>query len=232
MSIKLNDNIEIYSPKPTDTRYGAFADLAAARSAIPERYRHLGLTVGIGTTSIEEYWWKAGITDNDLILKTNDATGGSGYSGTSGTSGKSGYSGVSGYSGASGTSGVSGYSGAQGPPGPGGDGSSLRLVVYYPDAPPNNLRLLGFKTDVALSFPEDLSGSEIIAFTAPTLDAVYTLEKNNSSVGTVTFLMDGSTTIACNAFTLAIGDTFSIITQPELDDTLKDVSFNIIAEKI
>lgn len=70
MAILLNDNVQIYAPKALDNRYGPYASLELAKSSVASVNRHLGLTVGIGTTLIVEYWWKAGIEDTDLVLKT------------------------------------------------------------------------------------------------------------------------------------------------------------------
>jgi hypothetical protein len=69
MSVTIQDNFNTAAPKPTDGRYGPYANVAAAKAAIPEVYRYKGLTVGVGTP-VEEYWWDNGITDLDLVPKT------------------------------------------------------------------------------------------------------------------------------------------------------------------
>lgn len=70
MSILLNDNLKIAAPLPVDFRYGPHASLAAAKTAIPESQRYLGLVVAILSGGVPtEYWFKAGITDNDLVVK-------------------------------------------------------------------------------------------------------------------------------------------------------------------
>lgn len=57
---------------PTDAWYGPYADLAAARTAIPTTMR-LHRTVGIITAgAIVEYWWKSGSGDADLEEKIAD----------------------------------------------------------------------------------------------------------------------------------------------------------------
>ena len=76
MAILLNDNVQVYAPKALDNRYGPYSTLELAKSSVAEVNRHLGLTVGIGTTLIVEYWWKTGITDTDLVLKTTGEGGG------------------------------------------------------------------------------------------------------------------------------------------------------------
>lgn len=78
MAILLNDNVQVFAPKALDNRYGPYASLELAKSSVASVNRHLGLTVGIGTTLIVEYWWKAGIADTDLVLKTTGEGGTSG----------------------------------------------------------------------------------------------------------------------------------------------------------
>ncbi len=72
MGIVLNDNLSIQAGKPADAKYlnssnATYTNVAAAKSAIPVSYRYPGLTVNVGT---DEYWWKTGLTDGDLVLKT------------------------------------------------------------------------------------------------------------------------------------------------------------------
>lgn len=70
MSILLNDNLKIAAPLPVDFRYGPHASLAAAKSAIPESQRYVGLVVSILVGGLPtDYWWRSGITDNDLVVK-------------------------------------------------------------------------------------------------------------------------------------------------------------------
>jgi len=72
MSINLNDNIQVSSGKPLDSRYlnglSAYVSVAAVNSAIPISTRYLGLTVLIGTI---EYWYQNAITDVGLIIKSS-----------------------------------------------------------------------------------------------------------------------------------------------------------------
>lgn len=73
MAIILNDNLDIRAPKSTDNRYvngGVFPyiSISEVTSIIPESYRHIGLTVNISGV---EYWFKDGITDSDLVIKSS-----------------------------------------------------------------------------------------------------------------------------------------------------------------
>lgn len=85
MAIILNDNLDIRAPKSTDNRYvngGVFPYISVAEvtSTIPESYRHIGLTVNIQG---EEYWFKEGVTDSDLVLKSSfDNSAFTGYTAT------------------------------------------------------------------------------------------------------------------------------------------------------
>lgn len=74
MAISLNDNIEIIAPKPTDSRYFAsgnipWVSVATVNSGINVSKRFIGLTVNINNF---EYWYKDGVADNQLILKSPD----------------------------------------------------------------------------------------------------------------------------------------------------------------
>lgn len=78
MAIPVNDNIQNSSPKSLDNKYGIFASgafraytsISEANSSIGSGLRYLGLTVLINTGSANvEYWYLAGITDGDLVIK-------------------------------------------------------------------------------------------------------------------------------------------------------------------
>lgn len=78
MSILLNDNLSIQAPRPVDANYGPYASTTAANAAISSANRYVGLTVGIGTTTVSEYWYNGGIADVNLIAKSTG--GGAGVS--------------------------------------------------------------------------------------------------------------------------------------------------------
>ena len=81
MSILLSDSISIPSSLPVDYKYGPYSSTIAANSAIPIGSRYVGLTVGIGTTTVAEYWYNGGTSDDKLVVKS--AGGGGGGGGTS-----------------------------------------------------------------------------------------------------------------------------------------------------
>ena len=73
MSINLSDNIQIGQQLPVDSRYlngySTWADVTTAVGGIPSALRFIGLTVNVAGV---EYWWKDGITDPNLIIKSPD----------------------------------------------------------------------------------------------------------------------------------------------------------------
>lgn len=83
MSIKLGDNISITAGLPADCRYYngnvPYVDEAEVNSVISEGVRYSGLTVNVAGV---EYWYKDGVTDNDLIEKTTSGGGLLNWSGT------------------------------------------------------------------------------------------------------------------------------------------------------
>lgn len=69
MAISINDNYNLSAGKPFDDRYlnisTPWVDKEEVLTAITT-YRYVGLTVNIDG---DEYWWKDGLTDGDLVLK-------------------------------------------------------------------------------------------------------------------------------------------------------------------
>lgn len=57
-----------------DYFYGPYESIEQANSNIPKSYRKQGRTVGIinSQKGIDEYWYKEGIEDNHLVIKTQD----------------------------------------------------------------------------------------------------------------------------------------------------------------
>ena len=80
----IGNKIQIVNPSANvDAKYGPWNSIAEAKTGVIQALREKGLTVGvIESESIVEYWWKSGITDNDLVLKT-EVGGGSGTPGVS-----------------------------------------------------------------------------------------------------------------------------------------------------
>jgi hypothetical protein len=71
MAILLNDNLNIASAKPVDSRYGPYSSVEQAKQNLSVYRRYRGLTIGvIESNSIIEYWFKDSTADEDLELKT------------------------------------------------------------------------------------------------------------------------------------------------------------------
>ena len=73
MAIKLSDSIRVGQQKPLEDKYFnelvPYTSTTQVNTLLPKAVRHIGLTVNING---EEYWYKDGIEDNDLILKVNN----------------------------------------------------------------------------------------------------------------------------------------------------------------
>jgi hypothetical protein len=73
MAITFNDNIIVSAGKALDYKYGPFDTTIIALDTVKILQRYRGLTIGIGDTTVVEYWFKDGIEDSDFVQKT--ATG-------------------------------------------------------------------------------------------------------------------------------------------------------------
>lgn len=71
-SFDLSVNVRNANPSANiDFYYGTYESVAEACASVPKVVRMIGKTVGIVQNgSIEEYWWKSGIEDSDLVLKS------------------------------------------------------------------------------------------------------------------------------------------------------------------
>ena len=115
MSILLNDNLNISSAKPADSRYGPYNTVAEALAAVPSFQRYRGLVVAIVGVTLKEYWFKAGILDTDLEEKPTEGLDGAvGFTGSQGVVGFTGSQGIVGFVGSQGIKGDIGYTGSQG----------------------------------------------------------------------------------------------------------------------
>lgn len=71
MSIQINDNFIVEANKPLDARFGPYADESTALASVPLYQRYIGLTLGVGTTSVSIYQFINGIQDADLVNTGN-----------------------------------------------------------------------------------------------------------------------------------------------------------------
>ena len=81
-TFNLSKRIKIVVPSSNvDSMYGPYNSVSAANAAIISGVREKGKTVGVLINgAVEEYWWKSGITDSDLVLKTAESGGDSPFS--------------------------------------------------------------------------------------------------------------------------------------------------------
>lgn len=80
MAINLSDNLQVNFPKHIDARLydnqTPYSSSAQVTGSIISPYRYKGLTVFISSsTEVAEYWFRDGIADTDLILKTSPSSG-------------------------------------------------------------------------------------------------------------------------------------------------------------
>lgn len=70
MAIKLSDSIRVGQQKPLEDKYFnelvPYTSITQVNTLLPKAVRHIGLTVNING---EEYWYKDGIEDSNLVLK-------------------------------------------------------------------------------------------------------------------------------------------------------------------
>ena len=73
MSIKLSDSIRVGQQKPLEDKYFnelvPYTSTSQVNTLLPKAVRHIGLTVNIDG---EEYWYKDGIEDSNLVLKVSN----------------------------------------------------------------------------------------------------------------------------------------------------------------
>ena len=73
MAIKLSDSVRVGQQKPLEDKYFnelvPYTSTSKVNTLLPKAVRHIGLTVNING---DEYWYKDGIEDSNLILKSNN----------------------------------------------------------------------------------------------------------------------------------------------------------------
>lgn len=64
-----------FKPYPQiDKRYGPYTSTSEVLTSLPKENRCIGLTIGVvSASSIEEYWFKDGIEDSNLVKKAEDS---------------------------------------------------------------------------------------------------------------------------------------------------------------
>lgn len=101
--------------------------------------------------------------------------------------------------------------------------------AFYPGAPTSSAIIVRIPTARDVNFAANFSGSYAVASVAATASTVFTVTKNGSSIGTITFAISATTgtftTSGGSAQTLAAGDVLAIVAPSTPDATLANVGF-------
>lgn len=109
-------------------------------------------------------------------------------------------------------------------------GTTAAIVSFFGSSKPGASAVMGrFVATEAVTFPASLTGSQGYADTAPTASAAFTVRKNGTNVGTITFAAATKTATftAASAITLAAGDRLDVIAPASADATMADVSITL-----
>jgi len=84
--INLTDNFNLNKPAHLDARVGPWESVNDATTNVPFDQREIGLTIVVDDGSgAVEYWWKDGLSNGDLELKSSGGGGGVAWGGITGT---------------------------------------------------------------------------------------------------------------------------------------------------
>lgn len=84
--INLTDNFNLNKPAHLDARVGPWESVNDATANVPFDKREIGLTIIVDDGSgAVEYWWQEGLSNGDLVLKSNGGGGGVAWGGITGT---------------------------------------------------------------------------------------------------------------------------------------------------
>jgi hypothetical protein len=76
MGIPVTSNFDISAPGFIDSRSGPYTSSNSATSSIDINFRYKGLTIFVSSSEeIAEYWWRDGVNNDQLILKTSPSSG-------------------------------------------------------------------------------------------------------------------------------------------------------------
>lgn len=103
------------------------------------------------------------------------------------------------------------------------------IVLFYPDSPQADELMLLHVLAQSIDFTDGLPGSQALASTAATAETVFSIQYEGVEVATCTFAAAGTvgTYAATSEFTIAPGETFSIVAPASPDATLADITFTI-----
>ena len=104
-----------------------------------------------------------------------------------------------------------------------------QIEDWQPGKPAAGATVKRFVAFRAFSIPSGVTNAKANAGTAATASAVFNLQKNGATFGTMTFAADGTvpTWAAATATSFAAGDVFSIVAPASQDATLADIAYYI-----
>lgn len=103
---------------------------------------------------------------------------------------------------------------------------------YVPGAPTDALECLRLTMTHAVTFPSGLTGSQSKASTASTGTVAFSVKKNGTEFGTITFTTSATGTFAAaSATSLAIGDQLTVVAPATADSTLADIGISLLATR-
>lgn len=170
-------------------------------------------------------------------------TGPQGPQGPAGPAGPQGDVGPTGPAGATGPAGPEGPQGIQGPAGPTGatgpagadgvDATASRIISFFVSFTPDASEvLLLYPILEATTLPDDFSGSVGRVLTNPTSSFVIDVQKNGSSVGTITISTSGVFTFNTTGTTVSLvsGDYLTFVAPATPDATIKNFGVTMTGE--
>jgi len=105
------------------------------------------------------------------------------------------------------------------------------VVAFYENSPVDGQILSAIKMTRPVTFSEDFAGSQGFAETQATANTVFSVEKNGTEVGTITFLATTTTpvfaTTSSGDLNYTIGDIFKIVSPTPADVGLTGISLTL-----
>lgn len=165
---------------------------------------------------------------------SNGATGPTGVTGPTGAPGTNGTNGTNGVTGPTGATGATGL-GATGPTGSTGPGltGAADIACFFPGVPAASQLLFRMQVVRAFTWAASLTGSLFSAVTAATATYVVTINRNGSSIGTLSWAASGTvpTVTFASGVTFAVNDVITLTGQSTPDTTLANISMNFFGSR-
>lgn len=109
--------------------------------------------------------------------------------------------------------------------------TNFGIPTWLEGLPLDAEKVFEFKANFDFTIPPSLAGTKVTVGTNPTATAVYNVNKNGSSIGTISIATDGTVTLggAGASFSAVSNDVYSLTAPTPADATLSDVSVNVLA---